>query len=248
MGKRREHRVIASLPVVVTGTDQNGNPFTQTAQTIDVSRTGARLSGIRCLRGPGEMVTVECGSRSARFLVSWIGIPGSAEDGQFGVKALQPEKRIFRVELGEPRSDGYIPPPAHTPEPSTTSPVLRKSEPWDQSERRGFPRIRCSGTAQITQPGVAFPIWARIADLSLGGCYLELIFTMPRLSPVELIVTLNERRFAAKGTVVTSHPGIGVGVRFTDIGNESRSVVTELLRELTAERRPGQRPGYRANP
>jgi hypothetical protein len=63
---------------------------------------------------------------------------------------------------------------------------------------------------------------------------------MPRHSPVELILTVNDRRLAANGTVVTSHPGIGVGVRFNKIGDESRRLLHELIRELSAGRSPGR--------
>ncbi len=242
MGKRRENRVFVSLPVVVTGIDQNGNSFTQTAHTVDVSHTGARLNGIRCFRGVGEMINLECGSRSAKFMLVWIGRPGSSEDGEFGVRALQPERRIFRVDAGEPRPDLYQTPQPKTQEPSTSN-ASPKFQNWDRSERRGFHRYRCSGTAQITQPGVAFPIWARISDLSLGGCYLELIFTMARHSPVDLILTVDDRRLAATGTVVTSHPGIGVGIRFNKMGDESRKVLHELIRALSASKSPGRISG-----
>jgi hypothetical protein len=44
---------------------------------------------------------------------------------------------------------------------------------------------------------------------------------------------------ASKGTVVTSHPGIGVGVKFTSIGEDSRKVLMELLDSLSAQRRRG---------
>ena len=120
------------MPVRVSGIDYNGNPFSQTAQTVDVSRTGARLGGVRCLRGPGEMVTIESGAHSARFLVVWIGQPGSSEYGIFSVKALQPEKRIFRVDPGEPRPDGYVP-PSVAPVPDAFTPRPAPAEAWDRS-------------------------------------------------------------------------------------------------------------------
>lgn len=241
MGKRRENRASVSLPVVVTGLDQNGNPFSQTAQTIDVSRAGARLSGIRCLRGPGEMITIECGSRSARFRVIWIGIPGSSEDGHFGVKSLQPEKRIFKIDPGGLGTDSYVPQP-QAPKPSITTASTPKPA-WDHSEYRANPRIRCSGTGQIIQPGVAYPIWAKVTDLSLGGCYLELVFTLAQNSPVELKLTVRDHTFTARGTVATSHPGVGVGIRFTRVDDASRNVLIELLQELTVQRRPAGLPG-----
>lgn len=240
MGKRRENRASVSLPVVVTGLDQNGNSFSQTAQTIDVSRTGARLSGIRCLRGPGEMITIEYGSRFARFRVVWIGIPGSSEDGHFGVKTLQPEKRIFKINPVDSASDSYVPQP-QAPKPSITSASTRQAA-WDHSEYRVNPRVRCSGTGQVIQPGVAYPIWAKVTDLSLGGCYLELVFTLAQNSPVELKLTVRDHTFTARGNVATSHPGVGVGIRFTRVDDASRNVLIELLQELSVERRPAGLP------
>ncbi|MGE5111601.1 MAG: PilZ domain-containing protein [Acidobacteriaceae bacterium] len=239
MGKRRENRIVVSMPVRVSGIDAYGNAFSQTAQTIDVSRTGARLSGVRCLHSVGEMITIECGPNSARFMVVWIGQPGSSEDGLFGVKALQPEKRIFRVDTGETRPDKYVSPADETCEIPKI--VEAHKGQWDHSERRGSRRMACSGTGQVKQPGVAFPVWATIADLSMGGCYLEMVFTMPQDTPVEVKLTISSRTFAANGTVVTSHPGVGVGINFNSITPENLAVLSEIVRELT-ERRGGVLP------
>lgn len=232
VGKRREPRVVVSIPVRVSGIDRGGNPFSQTAQTVDVSRTGARISGVRCLRETGEMVTLQCGTRSARFMVVWIGRPGSPEEGQFGVKALEPEKCIFRIDTGEPRPDGYVKPVTEPPgDPFTFQPLPTQS--WDRTERRRAPRLPCSGTGQIRQPGVAFPVWAEVTDVSSGGCYVQMAFTISRASEVDLQLTINERTFAAKGKVVTSHPGVGMGIQFTHLTQENEKALAEILKELT---------------
>ena len=73
MGRRSKERVHVFLPVKVRGTDKGDQPFWQTAQTLDVSRFGARLDGIYCLPGPGVTVEVECRGKKATFLVVWIG-------------------------------------------------------------------------------------------------------------------------------------------------------------------------------
>lgn len=231
IGNRRETRVVVSIPVRVSGIDHDGHPFSQTAQTVDVSRTGARISGIRCLRQTGEMVTLECGTRAARFMVVWIGRPGSSEEGQFGVKALEPEKRIFRIDTGEPRPDGYVKPSAEPrSDPFSLQPLPAQN--WDRSERRRAPRLRCSGTGKIRQPGVAFPIWAEVTDVSSGGCYVQMVFTVSRGSEVDVQLTINERTFAAKGKVVTSHPGVGMGIQFTDLSPESQKSLSDVLNDL----------------
>ncbi len=241
MGKRRENRVLVSLPVRVSGNDSNGNPFVQTAQTLDVSRTGARLTGIRCLRGAGEIITIECSGSAARYLVAWIGLLGTAEDGHFGVRALQPEKRIFRVVLGDPKPDNYQPPAPQISEEVPALPVSFATERWDKKERRSTRRFPCNGTGQIQQQGVAFPTWAKVCDLSAGGCYLELIFTPQRLSKLRLTITINEHTFRANGTVVTSHPGIGVGVQFTGVDPGSEKTLQEILRQLSERSRKSSR-------
>ena len=243
MGKRRENRAFINIRVRVTGNDYNGNPFSQTAQTVNVSITGAHLSGIHCLRGTGETVTIECGSRSAAFRVVWVGVPGTAEDGHFGVKALQPEKNIFKVNPGPQSPDNYIPPEKRIRDVSLMPPALTKSEPWDRSERRGAYRTQCTGTGQIIQPGVAYPIWAKVSDLSMGGCYLELIFSMARYTVVELTLTVLGRTFSAKGVIVTSDPGVGVGVKFKEVDEKNRKVLVELLTELRMQMGLGQSPG-----
>jgi PilZ domain-containing protein len=181
------------------------------------------------------MVTIESGVLSARFMVVWVGQLGSSEDGMFGVKALQPERRIFRVDPGEPRPDGYVP-PSTAPVVDAFTPKPAPAESWDRSERRGAHRIRCSGTGQISQPGVAFPIWANVFDVSMGGCYVEMVFTMPRGSAVEAKLTINSRTFGAKGKVVTSHPGVGVGIKFTDIAPEDQKMLGQILQELPARK------------
>lgn len=77
-------------------------------------------------------------------------------------------------------------------------------------------------------------IWAKVTDISSGGCYVEMVFTIPRGTEVELKLTINTRNFAAKAKVVTSHPGVGVGIKFTELTPEDRQVLGEILQELVA--------------
>jgi PilZ domain len=231
--KKQESPAVVSIPVRVSGVDLAGNPFTQTAQALEVSGTGARIGGIRCLRETGEMVTIECGTRCARFVVVWIGEPGSANEGQFGAKALEPEKRIFPIDTAETRPDE----PVSSAEAAGNDFALppKPAEKWDQADRRTAPRIACSGTGEIRQTGVAFPVWAEVADLSLGGCYVQMVFTIPCQSEVDVQLTIGERSFAARGRVVTSYPGVGMGIQFTALTQENQKILAAILQELTAK-------------
>jgi hypothetical protein len=71
-----------------------------------------------------------------------------------------------------------------------------------------------------------------------------MVFTIPRGSDVDVKLTIGTRNFEAKGKVVTSHPGVGVGIKFTEITQENQKVLAEILQELTARklRPPSEEP------
>ena len=96
---RREKRVAASVPIRVRGVDEQGQPYTQSAQAVDVSRHGARLDGIGYATRPGETIEVKRRWHSARFRVLWVGDPGTPQADQAGVYALQPEKNPWGIDL-----------------------------------------------------------------------------------------------------------------------------------------------------
>ena len=96
---RRDRRIPVSVPIKVRGVDSEGHQFTQSAQAIDVSRHGARLDGIGYVTRPGETIEVKRRWQSARFRVVWVGNPGTAEAGQAGVYALQPEKNPWGMDI-----------------------------------------------------------------------------------------------------------------------------------------------------
>ena len=100
-------RVGQRLKVEVSGFDSEKQPFLQTAYAHDVSRWGVRLDGIYCLPGPCVVITIKHKARTTRFLVIWIGQPGTQEQGHIGLRNLEPEKNIWRVELPKSTEDNY---------------------------------------------------------------------------------------------------------------------------------------------
>jgi hypothetical protein len=101
---RKKPRVAKSLRVTVKGIDAKGNPFAQSAYTVDLSQDGARLDGIGFLTKPGETIEVRRRWRKARFKVVWIGQVGTSESNHVGVFGLQNDKDIWHVELPDSNS------------------------------------------------------------------------------------------------------------------------------------------------
>ena len=97
----RKARMAKKIQVWVRGVDRSGNPFVQSAHTIDIGQSGARLDGLGYLTGPGEIVQVKRGWRKARFRVVWIGQLGTSQANQIGICCLEGNKDIWRVPPSE---------------------------------------------------------------------------------------------------------------------------------------------------
>ena len=95
--RQRESRNQRSIRVRVYGTDGRGNPFSQTAYSVDISRSGACLEGVGFLTTPGMELEVKRGWKKARFRVVWVGKPGTPRAGQVGVLCLEPENNIWGI-------------------------------------------------------------------------------------------------------------------------------------------------------
>lgn len=93
--KAKEPRVAKKIRISVEGIDTNGNPFKERVQTINISRSGARVDGPCCLRGPGEVIVVKRRWKKAKFRVVWMGQVGAPEACQIGICLLEPEKKIW---------------------------------------------------------------------------------------------------------------------------------------------------------
>jgi hypothetical protein len=99
MSVRREQRISLVIPVRVSGLDANGQLFEQEAGTIDVTTTGARLSGIRHPLHRGFILTVQRGSSKAKFRVMWVAEEGSVDQGQIGLQLVESGKFIWGIVL-----------------------------------------------------------------------------------------------------------------------------------------------------
>ena len=103
---RQNPRVPAAVRVVVRGTDTN--PFTHTAYTVDISRTGARLDGVGYLVKPGATVEVDRRWHGrARYRVVWVGQIGTEQVNQVGLVCLDAEKNIWDLKLSAGEAEDF---------------------------------------------------------------------------------------------------------------------------------------------
>lgn len=107
MGRRRQKRVTAIIPVRMWGVDQNSTRFNEHICTFDISKGGVRLMGVRASLAVGDTVTVQHRNRQARYRVSWIDSNASAGQMQVGLDCLEPEKDIWQTPLPGDEPDRF---------------------------------------------------------------------------------------------------------------------------------------------
>jgi hypothetical protein len=95
----------------------------------------------------------------------------------------------------------------------------------DNPDRRQHPRLKVSVPIELRPEGSEFPIRGATSDLSISGCYVEMTFTFPVGTVLEISLQL-EGPVLALATVVTCDTQVGNGIRFTKILPEDQ----ELLR------------------
>jgi c-di-GMP-binding flagellar brake protein YcgR len=107
-------------------------------------------------------------------------------------------------------------------------------------ERRKFPRAKIAVPIEFKPEGASVASRAETADLSLVGCYVEMSFTLPVGSKLELALWVEDQRLAMSGIVVTHHPQFGNGIEFQNMSQEDQAKITQFLKacETRSEEKP----------
>src|SRR5205823_14659536 len=213
------------------------NAFSQTASICDVSRRGARVHGIGCLRGPGETIEVEHRSKKARFFVVWVGLPGTLEADHIGIRLLERNKSIWALDLPKPHRDDFIQPETDAskkdwvpvwdletetlldsdqvendvPQTDSVAFLLQQKalqEPQTTGDRRQYRRYAVDGGAELCARGSDTRTWGRRTDISTSGCYVEMYVPPAAGTELEMILEVGQVRILADGIVKVVYPGL----------------------------------------
>jgi len=109
------------------------------------------------------------------------------------------------------------------------------------AERRRFRRLKAAVQAELRVEGKDIPIRTETADLSEGGCYIEMPITIERGTRLHVVLWLNQERVAVEARVVTCHPQFGNGIEFTAVPADCREKLRQYLvmAQIAADRNPG---------
>ena len=101
-----------------------------------------------------------------------------------------------------------------------------------ESERRRAPRYSLLAAAEVFELGTQTHIQAGTSDLSLLGCYLEMVNPLPVGAEVKVHLTYLDTTFTAHGIVAYSESNLGMGVRFSVVEMDQQEVLENWLADL----------------
>lgn len=218
MGRRKQGRTAAELKVKLWGTDASGRPFIDAVITRNISAQGVLLEGVARELKPGDAVGLTYNQQKSHFRVSWVGAAGSEEQGLVGLENTVPGQSLWGVQLPAAAPDPYV--------------------PAKLAERRRFPRFECKASVEVRLQANGSPVRGNLVDISLGGCYIEMMIPLPVSTQLDLVIWLDKGKLATPGLVTSSHAGFGVGVKFIGMGRTERQLLEEYLVEQAALSRP----------
>jgi hypothetical protein len=111
----------------------------------------------------------------------------------------------------------------------------------EYKESRKFPRYPCDTGVliRLEQGGGGF--WGTLSDICTGGCYVYTFSPLPTGQAVELTIKTSGREIEVKGTVASSHPGVGMGVAFTSfVKTEGEDMLKAYIAELASRPQSSQ--------
>jgi hypothetical protein len=102
-------------------------------------------------------------------------------------------------------------------------------------ERRKHPRYPCDTGVRIHLEKGGTGFWGTLSDISYGGCYIYTFSPLPIGQSVLLVIKCKEKDIHVASKVVSSHPGVGMGVAFQGFAqNEGEALLKAYLGQLAS--------------
>lgn len=99
-------------------------------------------------------------------------------------------------------------------------------------EKRSNPRFKCEGSMELKTEGSTIHTWATFTDVSLSGCYVEIMTTFPVGTVMDLRLGMHGFMVETRAVVRVTYPFLGMGIEFTDIAPNDRKRLDKMLASL----------------
>jgi hypothetical protein len=180
----------------------NDQPFHQNAVAQNVSSTGACIGGLDQGLKVGDVIGVQFESKKARCKVIWVVDAGGIKRVQVGVQLVADQECPWLSQLPvEARFNQQVP---------------------SADNRRKFQRHKVSFPLEFRDERVSTPMRLNATDISGNGCYVETAMPLPVSTVLRVEFWIDQERVNSSATVRTRDPGVGMGVEFTGLPEDSK--------------------------
>ena len=105
------------------------------------------------------------------------------------------------------------------------------------SEKRRCPRFPFIASAELIEEKADVRIASRVSELSLHGCYLDMMNPFPTGTLVLVKISAGDAFFEAKSKIIYAQPNMGAGVGFLQVEQPSQIVLERWLDEAAQEQK-----------
>jgi PilZ domain len=106
------------------------------------------------------------------------------------------------------------------------------------AEKRRVPRYPFIASAELIEIKADVRIASRVSELSLHGCYLDMMNPFPTGTLVLVKISAGDAFFEAKSQIAYSQPNMGAGVKFLEVQAQYQPVLERWLDEAAREQKP----------
>jgi len=206
-------RATLDLKVRVWGMGANNQPFFQNAMAQNVSATGACIYGIEPELKVGDVIGVQYETRKARCRVIWVVNAGILKKTQAGVQLVADQDCPWALVL-----------PAGM--------QLDERIQLRPDNRRKFMRHKISYPLEMRDERVNTPLRVNATDISGNGCYVETVMPLAVGTALRVELWIEDERLSHTAMVRTRDPGVGMGIEFTGLVEESKKRFQAHLDQL----------------
>lgn len=217
-------RATLDLKVRVWGMGSNNQPFFQNAMAQNVSATGACLYGIEAELKVGDVIGVQYETKKARCKVVWVVDAGALKKTQVGVQLVVDQDCPWTA---------VLPHDMQVDERTTQR----------QDNRRKFARHKIGFPLELRDERVNTPLRVNATDISGNGCYVETVMPLNVGTSLRVDFWIEEDHLSPSAIVRTRDPGVGMGIEFTGLPEDTKKRFQAHLDKLDPGKPFGPKSG-----
>lgn len=103
------------------------------------------------------------------------------------------------------------------------------------AEKRRYPRRNVPVQVELHLEEVATPFRTSTSETSLGGCYVETMFTLAVGTLLRMTLWLGDEKVETEGRIATCFPQVGNGIEFKGMSADAQGKLERYLAEHETE-------------